>query len=76
MHVWLRLERSRVPEGSAIARAIDYSLNAWGALTAHLNDGWVPVDNNHNENLMRPWAMGRKAGCSRAVNWPGNVRPC
>jgi transposase len=21
----------------------------------------VPVDNNHIENLMRPWAMGRKA---------------
>ena len=61
LHVWLRLERSRVPEGSAIARAIDYSLNAWAALTAHLSDGRVPVDNNHIENLMRPWAMGRKA---------------
>ena len=21
----------------------------------------VPIDNNHIENLMRPWAMGRKA---------------
>ena len=61
LHVWLRLERGRVPEGSAVARAIDYSLNAWAALTAHLHDGWVPVDNNHIENLMRPWAMGRKA---------------
>lgn len=61
LHLWLRLERSRVPEGSAIARAIDYSLNAWGPLTAHLRDGRVPVDNNHVENLMRPWAMGRKA---------------
>ena len=61
LHLWLRLERSRVPEGSAIARAIDYSLNAWGPLTTHLHDGRVPVDNNHIENLMRPWAMGRKA---------------
>ena len=61
LHLWLRLERARVPAGSAIARAIDYSLNAWGALTAHLRDGRVPVDNNHIENLMRPWAMGRKA---------------
>jgi transposase len=34
------LERQRVPDGSAIAGAID---------------------NNHIENLMRPWAMGRKA---------------
>jgi transposase len=61
LQVWLRLERGRVPDGSAVARAIDYSLNAWGALTAHLQDGQVPVDNNHIENLMRPWAMGRKA---------------
>ena len=61
LQVWLRLERARVPEGSAVARAVDYSLNAWVALTAHLQDGAVPVDNNHIENLMRPWAMGRKA---------------
>ncbi|MGJ7489919.1 IS66 family transposase [Variovorax sp. ZT4R33] len=58
---WLRLERTRVPDGSGIARAIDYSLNHWGALTVNLGDGDVPVDNNHIENLMRPWAMGRKA---------------
>lgn len=59
--IWLQLERGRVPEGSAIARAIDYSLNHWAALTAHLEDGNVPIDNNHIENQMRPWAMGRKA---------------
>ena len=32
MHAWLRLERQRVPEGSAIAGAIDYCLNHWAAL--------------------------------------------
>ena len=61
LHAWLRLERQRVPEGSAIAGAIDYSLNRWTALTAYLLDGNVAIDNNHIENLMRPWAMGRKA---------------
>ena len=61
MHVWLQLERQRVPDGSAIANAIDYSLNRWSALIANLVDGDVPIDNNHIENLMRPWAMGRKA---------------
>jgi len=61
LHAWLRLERQRVPDGSAIAGAIDYSLNHWAALTLNLHDGRVPVDNNHVENLMRPWAMGRKA---------------
>lgn len=58
---WLTLERQRVPDGSAIAKALDYSLNHWRALTANLRDGNVPLDNNHLENLMRPWAMGRKA---------------
>ena len=60
LHVWLRLERQRVPDGSAIVRAIDYSLNRWAALTTYLLDGNVPIDNNHIENLMRPWSMGRK----------------
>jgi transposase len=58
---YLQLERRRVAEGGASARAIDYSLVHWTALTRHLDDGEVPVDNNHLENLIRPWAMGRKA---------------
>jgi len=27
LHAWLKLERQRVPEGGATAKAIDYSLN-------------------------------------------------
>ena len=60
LHAWLQFERTRVPEGSAIAKAIDYSLNHWGALSRFLHDGAVPIDNNHIENQMRPWAVGRK----------------
>ena len=48
-----------MPDGGAIAKAIDYSLNRWVALTRFLRDGNVPVDNNHIENQMRPWAVGR-----------------
>ena len=61
LHVWLKLERMRVPDGSSIAKAIDYSLNRWSGLSQFLLDGEVPIDNNHLENQMRPWAMGRKA---------------
>jgi transposase len=61
LHVWLKLERSKVPDGGAAAQAIDYSLNHWTALTRNLLDGDVPLDNNHLENQMRPWAMGRRA---------------
>jgi len=61
LQVWLRLERGRVPDGTAIAGAIDYSLNSWTALTRHLDDGAVPIDNNFIERQIKPWAMGRKA---------------
>ena len=60
LHAWLKLERRRVPDGSGIAKAIDYSLNRWVALTRFLLDGDVPIDNNHLENQMRPWALGRR----------------
>lgn len=44
LHAWLRLERDRVPDGSATAKALNYRLNAWEALTRHLLDGEVNVD--------------------------------
>lgn len=61
LHAWMHNERSRVPDGGGIAVALDYSLKRWRALSRFLADGAVSVDNNHIENLMRPWAMGRKA---------------
>ncbi|WP_199033367.1 transposase, partial [Ralstonia sp. ASV6] len=61
LHAWLQLERSRVPDGSITAKALDYSLRNWTELTRHLQDGEVSVDNNSLENLIRPWAMGRRA---------------
>ena len=61
LHVWLKLERGRVPDGGSIAAAIDYSLNSWPSLTRHLEDGAVPIDNNILERQIKPWAMGRKA---------------
>ena len=61
LHAWFKLERQRVPEGGSTAKAIDYSLNRWDALTAYLDDGALQIDNNHIENLVRLWAMGRKA---------------
>lgn len=54
------LELSRVPEGSAIAKAIDYSLKHWMGLGRFLLDGDVPIDNNYVENRIRPWALGRR----------------
>jgi transposase len=61
LHAWLEFERGKVPDGGAAAKALDYSLKHWTALTRNLLDGDVPVDNNHLENQIRPWAMGRRA---------------
>lgn len=58
---WLVLERRLVPDGGAAAKAIDYTLGHWAALTRHLQDGAVALDNNHLERQIKPWAMGRKA---------------
>jgi transposase len=47
-----------VPNGSATAKAIDYSLNRWEALTRYLEDGNLPIDDNWVENRIRPVAQG------------------
>ncbi|RMV83125.1 Mobile element protein [Pseudomonas coronafaciens pv. garcae] len=59
LHTWMIAQRQLVPEGSAIAKALDYSLKRWIALTRYLDDGAVPIDNNWCENQIRPWALGR-----------------
>ena len=58
--------RLKVPDGSAAAKALDYSLNRWTALTRYLDDGTLPPDNNHIENQIRPIAVGGTTGCSPA----------
>jgi transposase len=70
LHQWLRQQRQLVPEGSATAKAIDYSLKRWTALTRFIDDGALPADNNWVENQIRPIALGRSnwlfAGSLRA----------
>jgi hypothetical protein len=67
---WLARQRGQVPDGSATAKAIEYSLGRWAALTLYLEDGDLPIDNNHIENRIRPVALGRSnwlfAGSLRA----------
>ena len=56
---WLTQQRQKVPDGSATAKAIDYSLKRWEALTRFIDDGDLPADNNWVENQIRPIALGR-----------------
>lgn len=70
LHAWLTAQRQKVPPGSATAKAIDYSLGRWRALTRYIDDGNLPADNNWVENQIRPIAIGRSnwlfAGSLRA----------
>ncbi len=70
LHAWLLLTRQKVTDGTATAKALDYSLRRWQALTRFVDDGQLPVDNNHIENQIRPIAIGRNnwlfAGSLRA----------
>ena len=60
LHTWLMAQRTKVVDGGATARAIDYSLKRWVALTRYLDDPALPIDNNHDEQQIRTWATGRK----------------
>lgn len=60
LHKWLLEFRPKVPDGSATAKAMDYSLHRWAALTRYLDDAALPIDNNFDEQQIRPWATGRK----------------
>ena len=70
LHQWLTQQRQKVPEGSATAKAVDYSLKRWKALVRFIDDGDLPIDNNWVENQIRPIALGRNnwlfAGSLRA----------
>ena len=57
LHEWLMLNRQKVPEGSATAKAMDYTLRRWKALTRFLEDGQLHVVNNWIENQIRPIAV-------------------
>ena len=76
-HRWLLAQRQKVPDGSATAKAIDYSLKRWSALIRYCEDGAVPIDNNRVENQIRPWALGRNnwlfAGSLRSGQRAANV---
>lgn len=56
---WMTLQRQKLPDSSATARALDYSLRRWTALTCFAGDGQLSVDNNWIENQIRPIAIGR-----------------
>ena len=60
LHTWLVAKRQALAKADVTAKAIDYSLSNWTALSRFLGDGNVPIDNNAAENSVRPLAIGRR----------------
>lgn len=44
---------------SEAGKAVAYALNNWRALTRYVEDGHLPIDNNHTERSLRGIAVGR-----------------
>ena len=60
MHDWLLATRMTVANGGGTAKAIDYSLKRWAALSRYATNGSLPIDNNPVENAIRPICLGKK----------------
>ncbi len=60
LHDWLLATRMTVANGGGTAKAIDYSLKRWAALSRYATNGALPIDNNPVENAIRPICLGKK----------------
>ncbi len=61
MRQWLDGVRGQVPGKSLTGKALNYLDTQWSRLIRTLDDGRIEVDNNHCENAIRPFVLGRKA---------------
>ncbi|MBU2776989.1 transposase, partial [Acidithiobacillus sp. CV18-2] len=83
-HIWLTEVQMQVAPKSAIAKAINYALKRWPALTLYLDTGHLSIDNNAVERALRGVAIGRKnylfagndAGGERAAAFYTLIETC
>jgi transposase len=59
LKAWLTEERAKLSSKNPVAKAIDYSLKRWPAMTLFLTDGRVCLSNNAAERALRGIAVGR-----------------
>ena len=60
LHEWLVAQRRRLSAKTALAKAIQYALSRWQALTHYADDGRLAIDNNVAERALRGIAITRK----------------
>ncbi len=69
---------------SKFIKAVNYALNRFDALMVYLEDGRLFIDNNDNEQAIRPFAIGRKnwmffkssKGAEAAANFYSVILTC
>ena len=59
LEAWLRAERAKLSSKNPVAKAINYSLKRWAAMTRFLADGRICLSNNAAERSLRGIAVGR-----------------
>jgi transposase len=59
LEAWLRAERAKLSSKNPVAKAINYSLKRWTAMTRFLADGRICLSNNAAERSLRGIAVGR-----------------
>jgi len=60
LHTWMVQARAEVENGSALAKALNYALNRWEALSCYTKDGHLEIDNNIAERSVRGACVGKK----------------
>src|SRR5215510_2941709 len=58
---WLREQRARLSNSSAVAKPIDYMLRRWDRFARFIDDGRICLTNNAAERALRGFALGRKS---------------
>lgn len=65
---WSWLDQQKPVRNTRLDKAVNYVLNRRDIAETYLEDGRCSFTNNLSENAIRPFAVGRKTGCS-AVPW-------
>ncbi len=61
LEAWLREQRARLSNSSAVAGPIDYMLRRWDRFARFTDDGRICLTNNAAERALRGFALGRKS---------------
>jgi transposase len=61
LEAWLRDQRARLSNSSAVAKPIDYMLRRWDRFARFIDDGRICLTNNAAERALRGFALGRKS---------------